>query len=110
MGRVNQSFDSREFDRLHTRVSAYSEQPRIVCQDLNVGADPGYRMPQSCHQREPWHALFARTMFIRPSEMSELEDIIPEFTILHAPYMNADPERDGTDETFIVVNLRSGSS
>jgi phosphoenolpyruvate carboxykinase (ATP) len=47
-------------------------------------------------------------MFIRPS-VAELEDHVPQFTILHAPYMQAVPERDDTrSHTFIIVNIAKG--
>jgi phosphoenolpyruvate carboxykinase (ATP) len=65
-------------------------------------------MPLRVITESPWHALFARTMFIRPS-FDDLEDHVPQFTILHAPYMQADPERDGTrSHTFIIVNIAKG--
>ncbi len=107
-GSVNQPFDPERFDRLHERVAEYLSGRELFVQDLNVGADKTYRMPLRVISESPWHALFARTMFIRPS-LAELEDHVPQFTILHAPYMNADPDRDGTrSRTFIIVNLAKG--
>ena len=51
----------------------------------------------------PYHALFARTMFIRrPTD--ELEGFEPEALVLHAPGFEADPDEDGTRTgTFIVA-------
>ena len=43
----------------------------------------------------PYHALFAKTMFIEPTA-DELEDFEPEALVLHAPAVEADPEEDGT--------------
>jgi phosphoenolpyruvate carboxykinase (ATP) len=107
-GSVNQPFDAERFDQLHERVAEYLSSRELFVQDLNVGADTTYRMPLRVISESPWHALFARTMFIRPS-VSELEDHVPQFTILHAPYMNAVPERDGTrSRTFIIVNIAKG--
>ncbi len=107
-GAVNQPIDPASFDQLHERVAEYLSGRELFVQDLNVGADPTYRMPLRVISESPWHALFARTMFIRPSP-DVLEDHVPQFTILHAPYMNADPERDGTrSRTFILVNIAKG--
>ena len=39
-----------------------------------------------------WHALFARNMFIRPP-VEELAGFEPDYVILHAPEMEAKPER-----------------
>jgi phosphoenolpyruvate carboxykinase (ATP) len=44
-------------------------------------------------------------MFVRPNQ-EELENHEPDFTVLAAPTLQADPENDGTDtETFIFVNF-----
>lgn len=52
----------------------------------------------------PYHALFAKTMFIEPTA-DELEDFEPEALVLHAPAVEADPDEDGTRSgTFIVLH------
>src|SRR5207237_3219189 len=53
----------------------------------------------------PWHALFAKTLFIDPTE-EELDDFEPDALILHAPVVEAEPEEDGTrSATFVVLHL-----
>ena len=48
---------------------------------------------------------FVRNMFIRP-ELSDLPTFDPNFTVLHAPELQADPARHGTRSgTFIVLNV-----
>jgi phosphoenolpyruvate carboxykinase (ATP) len=107
-GPVNQPFDADRFDALHEKVAGYLSRQELFIQDLFVGADPEYRMPLRVVGQRAWHALFARTMFIRP-DREQLEDVVPQFTILHAPAMEADPERDGTrTKTFIIVNFAKG--
>jgi phosphoenolpyruvate carboxykinase (ATP) len=107
-GPVNQPFDPDKFDALHEKVARYLSSQELFVQDLNVGADPKYRMPLRVVTQHAWHALFARTMFIRPST-EELENHVPEFTVLHAPDLEADPVVDGTrTKTFIVVNIAKG--
>lgn len=107
-GSVNQPFDPDKFDALHARVAEHLSTRELFVQDLNVGADPTYRMPLRVVCERAWHALFARTMFIRPP-LDELADHTPEFTVLHAPSFEAVPERDGTrTKTFIVVNIAKG--
>ena len=52
----------------------------------------------------PWHALFAKTLFIDPPE-KELRRHEPEALVLHAPAVEADPEVDGTrSSTFVVLH------
>jgi phosphoenolpyruvate carboxykinase (ATP) len=51
-----------------------------------------------------WHALFAKTLFIEPSE-DELREHEPQALVLHAPAVEADPEHDGTrSSTFVVLH------
>jgi len=52
----------------------------------------------------PWHALFAKTLFIEPTE-DELVEMEPEALVLHAPSVSADPDDDGTrSETFVCLH------
>ncbi len=105
-GTVNQPFDPSAFDAMHDRVARFlSEQDELFVQDLYVGADPDYRMPLRVVGQRGWHSLFARVMFIRPPREA-LHDHVPQFTVLHAPAMEADPSRDGTrSKTFILVSF-----
>ena len=52
-----------------------------------------------------WHALFARTLFIEPTD-EELEAHRPEALVLHAPSFTADPDADGTRApNFVSLHL-----
>ena len=52
----------------------------------------------------PWHALFAKTLFIDPTE-EELAEHEPEAVVFHAPAVEADPAEDETrSETFVVLH------
>jgi phosphoenolpyruvate carboxykinase (ATP) len=105
-GKINQPISTTHFDVLLADVAAHlNGLPELFVQDLYCGADPAYRL--SCRYITPnaWHANFVRNMFIRPETM-ELATFQPNFTILHAPEMQADPARHGTRTgTFIVLNL-----
>ena len=50
----------------------------------------------------PYHALFARTMFIDPTP-DELRGFAPQALVLHAPGLESVPDEDGTRTgTFCV--------
>ena len=52
----------------------------------------------------PWHALFAKTLFIDPTA-GELEHFEPDALVLHAPSVSASPDEDGTrTSTFVVLH------
>jgi phosphoenolpyruvate carboxykinase (ATP) len=104
-GKVNRPIDQERFDRLHAMTAVYLQNRDLFVQDLYAGADPAHRIKVRVISESPWHALFARNMFIRPP-VEDLAGFVPDATILHAPYMNAMPERDGTNsECFILADL-----
>ncbi|GJG88208.1 phosphoenolpyruvate carboxykinase [ATP] [Gemmatimonadetes bacterium T265] len=105
-GKVNQPMTEAHFDALLADVRAYlGALPELFVQDLYCGADPAHRLSVRYVLPNAWHTLFVRNMFIRP-EAAGLADFAPNFTVLHAPEMQADPARHGTRSgTFIVVHI-----
>ena len=105
-GKVNQPMSEAHFDALLADVRAHlGTLPELFVQDLYCGADPAHRLAVRYVLPHAWHALFVRNMFIRP-EASDLAEFAPNFTVLHAPEMHADPARHGTRTgTFIVLHL-----
>ena len=106
-GKVNKSFPAEQFDGLYTRVCNYLQGKEIFVQDCIAGADEENEIKIRVVTESAWHALFARTMFIRPDNFDRrLAADEPEFTIIHAPHFQADPARDGTrSETFIIPHF-----
>jgi len=107
-GAVNRPIEPKHFDVLLADVKAYlSEQHELFVQDLYCGADPKYRLSVRYVSPSAWHMAFVRNMFIRPAE-EQLATFAPNFTVLHAPEMHADPTRHGTRTgTFVVLDPAS---
>ena len=104
-GDVNVAIDEARFERLHAKIAARFERRDLYVQDLNVGADTEYRLNVRVVSESSWHSLFARNMFLEP-DRAALADFRPEFTVLHAPGLRADPATDGTNsECFVVVSF-----
>ena len=104
-GDVNRKFTQARFDSMHRRMLAYFQGRDVFALDSYVGADPDYRLKIRVVTETAWQNLFARNMFIRPPAAA-LQDFAPDFTILHAPALHADPKLDGTNsETFILVDF-----
>ena len=105
-GAVNQPFEAATFDALFDRVRQHLAGRELWIQDLRGGADPHQQLPIRLVTESPWHALFARNLFLRVEGVEALAAHTPEFHILHAPSFLADPQRDGTrSEAFVVVNF-----
>ena len=78
--------------------------------DAFAGADPAERLSVRVVTESAWHALFAQTMFIVPTD-EELAAAEPEALILHAPTFTADPAADGTRATnFVSLHLTNSRS
>jgi phosphoenolpyruvate carboxykinase (ATP) len=105
-GNVNTPFEPARFDALFARVRAHLAARELWIQDLRGGADPRQQLPIRLVSESPWHALFARNLFIRVEGAAALKAHKPEFHILHAPSFLADPARDGTrSEAFVVLDF-----
>ncbi|MDX6510703.1 MAG: phosphoenolpyruvate carboxykinase [Gaiellaceae bacterium] len=103
-GSVNQPLEEESFERLRDKVvSSYTDSDLYVV-DAFAGADPAHRIGVRVITDHPYHALFAKTLFIEPTA-DELADFDPEALVLHAPGVDADPDADGTrTATFVVVH------
>jgi phosphoenolpyruvate carboxykinase (ATP) len=108
-GSVNLPIDPARFDALHRRMTEYLEEREVFVVDARVGADERYRLPIRVISERASGALFAKIMFIDDGAVGPRNDPEPRFTVLHAPGLQADPERDGTrSEVFILVNFTAG--
>ncbi len=104
-GDVNRPIGRDKFERLRERLLGYLEDRDVFVQDCYAGADPEHRLRVRVVTDSAWHSLFARNMFIQPPH-DALADFVPDFTVLHAPALEADPASDGTNSgTFIVVSF-----
>ena len=105
-GSVNQPFEPRAFDALYDRVVEHLGDRVLYVQDLYGGADPRHRLPIRVVTESPWAALFARNLLLGPPSDEALRAHRPEFSIVHAPSVRAEPGRDGTrSEAFVLLNF-----
>ena len=105
-GKVNQPIPPEKFELLLADMKQYLDaRGDLFVQDLYCGADPEFRLSVRYVSPSAWHMAFVRNMFIRP-DIADLASFDPNFTVLHAPELEADPARHGTRTgTFIVLNL-----
>ncbi|CAN5876757.1 phosphoenolpyruvate carboxykinase (ATP) [soil metagenome] len=108
-GDVNHPMEPEVYQALYSRVCDHLGQQDLYVQDLYAGADLKNRLSVRAISESPWHALFCRNLFIlrRWFETSdEIDPFVPDFTIVHAPTFQAEPERDGTrSEVFICISF-----
>jgi phosphoenolpyruvate carboxykinase (ATP) len=103
-GTVNKPLSEEQFEGLRSKVVSHLESQDLYVVDAFAGADTAHRIAVRVVTDRPYHALFAKTMFIEPTQ-DELEEFEPEALVLHAPEVEADPEEDGTRTgTFVVLH------
>jgi phosphoenolpyruvate carboxykinase (ATP) len=108
-GVVNQPLEEERFDGLRSKVVAHLDaQDPLYVVDAFAGADVEHRIGVRVITGSPYHALFAKTMFITPTA-DEARSLVPDVVVLHAPTVEADPEADGTRSgTFVVLHPTKG--
>ncbi len=104
-GEVNRPLSEARFEKLRAKVVAHLEQQEMLyVVDHFAGADPAHRIGIRVVTAHPYHALFAKTMFIVPAP-HELDSFTPSTVVLHAPDLEAVPHEDGTRTgTFVVLH------
>jgi len=108
-GSVNQPLAEETFDGLRAKVVAHLDgQDPLYVVDAFAGADVEHRIGVRVITGSPYHALFAKTMFITPTA-EEVRSLVPDVVVLHAPTVEADPAVDGTRSgTFVVLHPTRG--
>lgn len=94
-----------QFDRLLADFVGFARHKELFVQDLYAGADAEYRLNTRVVTEHAWQSLFIRHLLRRP-EASELENFLPEFTVVDLPSFRAAPLYHGTrSETVIACNF-----
>ncbi|MGI9388623.1 MAG: phosphoenolpyruvate carboxykinase [Boseongicola sp.] len=102
---ANRPMSEKGFDRLYQDMIAHMSGRDYFVQDLFGGADPAHRLDVRVVTELAWHSLFIRHMLRRP-ERAELDNFVPEFTIINSPSFQADPKRhDCRSNTVIALNF-----
>lgn len=106
-GEFNKAMPEDQFDALLERVRGYMDGQQVYVEDCLVGADSHYEKPVRVITQDAWHALFARTMFVRPVDLGrEITIAEPDFTVIHVPHFHAMPSIDHTNsEAFVILHL-----
>jgi phosphoenolpyruvate carboxykinase (ATP) len=105
-GKINRPFEVADFDKVLYGLRSYLQNKDAFVQDCYAGADPECRIKVRVITEHAWHNLFARTMFIRELDPEVLADFEPDWTLIHCPDFQADPEREHThSEAFILLNF-----
>ncbi|MBI5230772.1 MAG: phosphoenolpyruvate carboxykinase (ATP) [Coriobacteriales bacterium] len=100
-GDVNRPVTPALFDRLLDKARGYLHDRDLHVFDGFAGAERAYRLPIRVVADATWHALFANTLFVRPTPI-ELDDFAPGFTVVNCGALHASPDFDATRSSAFV--------
>lgn len=103
-GVINQPISETKFNKLWNRAEEYLNSRDVFISDLQVGADKQHYLPVKVMTEYAWHNLFAKQLFIRAYESNSGGKA--SWTILSAPGLITDPERDGVNsDAALIIHL-----
>jgi phosphoenolpyruvate carboxykinase (ATP) len=101
-GSVNVALSTDHYAALRQSVRDHLGERELFVSDVICGADPRYALPVRVVSPSAWHSVFVNNMFRDPgAEQRALAGT--GWTVLHAPTLQADPERHGTRSGAFVV-------
>jgi phosphoenolpyruvate carboxykinase (ATP) len=104
----NKPMEPEVFERLKADMIEHARGKALFAQDLYGGADPAHRISVRVFGEYAWHSLFIQHLLIRPDH-ADLENFVPQMTIVDLPSFRADPERHGCrSDTVIACDLENG--
>lgn len=105
-GRINQPFDSGNFQKLYDQVVAYLSGKEVYVRDAYVCADPEYRTNVRTITEYPWSNYFVKNMFIQLTD-DEIENFEEDWLVICAPgFVASDPKSYGLKaENFSILNF-----
>lgn len=108
-GDVNRPIERSHYLELKKMVQNHlNSVNELFIEDLACGANPSLRLPLRVVTENAWHASFARNMFLRITT-EDIEQIKPEFTILHAPNFHAPKGTPGINsDVFVIISFEDG--
>lgn len=103
-GNINRPFSKAHFESLWQKAEVYIAERDQFTADLEVGADPHFKIPVHVVTETAWHNLFAHHLFITPKTPNMEPSKV--WHILSVPYFHTDPKTDGTNsEAAVVINF-----
>jgi phosphoenolpyruvate carboxykinase (ATP) len=101
----NRAIDEDQFAKLRAKAQGAVDGKTLYVVDTYGGADPAHRVKARFIVEKAWHALFIRTLLIRPS-VDELVGFEPDWTVADFSTEVCDPEKDGTlGDAVIALNF-----
>ena len=104
-GDSNISFSPSKFDELHKKIISYLEGKDVYVRDCFAGSIEENQLALRVVNEYPWSNLFAKNMFIEPTE-SDLKEFLSDWVILNVPGFKAEAITDATRQhNFSIISF-----
>ena len=105
-GETNRPMNGESFEQLHKDfLDHLASLDDVFTQDLFGGSHRKHRVGVHVVTELAWHAAFARTMLVRPTD-DDLRQFSADYTLIDLPSFRADPERHGCrSETVVAIDF-----
>ena len=106
-GSVNRPIEKEKFDLIKSKMLAYLQNRELYVFDGFAGADRKYSKKFRIINELASQNLFIQNLLVEP-EAEDLEDFVPDYTIIAAPGFKCIPEVDGTNsEACIAIDYEA---
>ena len=101
-GSVNRPMTKEAFDSIKSKMLAYLQNRTLYVFDGFAGTDRKYAKSFRIINELASQNLFISSLLVTPTE-EELDNFVPEFTVIAAPGFKCIPEVDGTNSEACIV-------
>lgn len=101
-GKINQPLKAEKFQLVYQKMRAYLQGRDVFVQDVQVGAHPAHRTMVRIITEKAWASLFSHNLFRRLSTR-EIHRFTPDYTILHCPDFESEPDEDETHSSTVIA-------
>jgi len=102
---INKKISPTHYSILKSKIIEYLSTKKLFVKDGQACSDSDYKLNVRIIAEKPWSAQFVHNMFLRLTT-EELKKFTPDWHILCAPGLKADPSTDGTlSENFSIINF-----
>jgi phosphoenolpyruvate carboxykinase (ATP) len=93
------------FSNLKKKLLQFISDKDLFVRDVFACASYAFRLKARVINTHAYHNLFVHNMFIRP-EKSDLENFVPDWTVICAPDFKANPDEDGVrSSNFAIISF-----
>jgi len=103
---INMPKDEATWKHMFGRMQKHLKGKDVYVADVFCGAEKKYRLGVRVITEMPFQNIFTQNQFISLDQAEDPQEHKPDWCVIMAPHLKADPEKDNSrSETFVLVNV-----